>query len=236
MAKKLYKLKSFVQRLLFPPRCGICDEFSKEYHEICGECQNLPVIQKPICTKCGCGTEYCRCGGKSRVYTRNIAPFYYSGEIEQTIKKIKYSGDGFRCDTLGAHMAKWVMEHYATVKFDMVVAVPMHPTGIRKRGYNQAEKLARTVGEICDIPFCKNAVIQQKKNLQQHLQTAEHRKENVRGIYKIPNPKEVSGKTILLCDDILTTGSTAEECANMLIKSGAVKVYVVTAAIAVAKM
>lgn len=87
---------------------------------------------------------------------------------------------------------------------------------IRKRGYSQSELMARFIGEVLDIPVEKNRLIKIHQTEKQHRLNAEERKTNLKDAFTVKNPEILKGKSVLLCDDVITTGATLQEAAKTL--------------------
>ena len=121
-------------------------------------------------------------------------------------------------------MAKGVTQKFGNIKFDCITYVPLRPERKRSRGYNQSECIASDISSIINVP-CEELISKIKSNHIQHELDFSSRIENVKGVYAVKNERAVKGKTILLCDDIITTGSTLRECAKTLLESGAKEVY-----------
>ena len=97
-----------------------------------------------------------------------------------------------------------------------------------KRGFNQSEVLAKNISKILKIPICNDALIAARKTKIQHTLTKDERFKNVRGKFIANKKHDLTGKTVLLVDDIKTTGATLDECAKQLLSLGADEVYCVT--------
>ena len=132
---------------------------------------------------------------------------------------------------MGEEMALSVKETFSDVSFDVITCVPLSKRRKNDRGYNQAELLARSVSKNLGIPYSE-LLRKVVNNKVQHKENARERKINVYGVYDLIDGVDVNGKTVLLVDDVKTTGSTLNECAKMLKMHGAEKVFVVTFVIA----
>ena len=128
-------------------------------------------------------------------------------------------------------MAAAVRVDFADVAFDYVAAVPLGRRRRRKRGYNQAELLARRVAGELHIPYA-DLLEKVRNNPAQRKQNARSRRVNVYGAYAVIDDSALWDKTVLLIDDVKTTGATLNECAKMLRMHGAKAVYAATVAIA----
>ena len=124
-------------------------------------------------------------------------------------------------------MSKEIEKTFNNVRFDFICFVPLRSERLKNRGYNQAECLARDISSIIGVP-CRDVLVKIKSNHVQHELDIIHRRENVRGVYDVKPDVDVSGKTILLCDDIITSGSTLGECVKVLFEKGAKDIYCCT--------
>jgi ComF family protein len=112
----------------------------------------------------------------------------------------------------------------------ILVPIPLDKNKIRIRGYNQSEELAKELAKILQIPVTSNNLMKIKETKPQMELKKEEREKNLLGAFKIKKPAEFAGKKIFLVDDVYTTGSTMEECANILLKSGVKSVFGITIA------
>ena len=107
---------------------------------------------------------------------------------------------------------------------DIIIEVPISRERFRERGYNQSAIIARRVSKITGIIYGKDVLIKTKNNLRQSELSIQERKENVKDVYSIKNIELIKGKSVILIDDILTTGATLNECAKVLKENGAKEV------------
>lgn len=115
-------------------------------------------------------------------------------------------------------------------EYDLILAVPLHVRRVRQRGFNQSLLLARETGRIAGIGVSSGALIRHRWTVPQVGLDEKSRRENVRGAFKIKEPACIKDKTILLIDDVFTTGSTVNECAGVLMTGGARAVDAITLA------
>ncbi len=113
---------------------------------------------------------------------------------------------------------------------DYIIPVPLHRWRLLKRQYNQATLLARSVSSLAQIPVLTNCLIRKKATESQGHKTPKERKQNVKHAFDIIDPDTVQGKTIVLIDDVWTTGATLDACAKTLKKAGASQVFVLALA------
>ncbi len=118
----------------------------------------------------------------------------------------------------------------AGLAFDCIIPVPMHKGKLRKRGYNQAELMARPLAYKTGLPLLGKALVRQKASKPMSRLSTYDRMENVKNIFAVRKGQAqlIRNKTVMLVDDIYTTGSTADECSRVLLESGAQKVYLLT--------
>ena len=157
------------------------------------------------------------------------APLWYTAGARYGIHRFKYEGRTYYAAFLGGLMAQGVKALWETVPFDCITYVPMNPKKQRARGYCQSELLAKEISSQLEIPVeqtlyhTANAKSQMsQKGLQARIKNAAHSFQS--------GGKNLQGLRILLVDDVLTTGSTASYCAELLKQQGALSVFVLTAA------
>ncbi|MBR3755228.1 MAG: ComF family protein [Clostridia bacterium] len=215
--------------LLFPARCHGCDRIIQRDVFLCDACLKTAERLENPCTGCGKPEGECDCGKNK--FTLNItAPFAYSGSIVSAIYRFKFGGDRNVHAYLAEYMAESVKEKFDGVGFDFVTCVPQTARRKRQRGYNQSALLAKSCAKLLGLP-CKEALLKTRNTKDQHKLKAKERAENLKGAFSVNDTSVVSGKTVLLCDDIKTTGATLNECRKTLLKAGAKEVYCVTAAV-----
>ena len=220
-----------LKRIFFPHHCFLCGEVIYPRQRVCSDCvHHRPYIYPPICDRCGRSKDDCHCGKRHRTFARCVSPFYHKGVAAQGIYSLKKRGYSDTVDGFADEMAELVRREYGGIPFDVVTAVPLHKREWRERGFNQAERLGQAVAKRLNLPYetmlKKIAVTAPQKELK-----AVQRSGNLLGVFDVC--ADVSGKTVLLVDDVITTGATLDECAKMLKIFGAVEVYGVTAAAAV---
>ena len=150
----------------------------------------------------------------------------YDGRLRDLIHLFKYAGVRSLAKPLG-RMANAALPR--TEPVDLIVPVPMHWLRRWRRGFNQAESLARVVSRRTGLGVC-TALRRTRKTAAQAVLTHAERRENLAGVFRVPRPEIVRGKTILLMDDVFTTGATASACAQVLKKAGAKAVILLTLA------
>ena len=151
-----------------------------------------------------------------RIQIDNATAFYVfekGSKYQKLIHKMKYKGQ----KEIGFELGKMFGEDLNSTTFqsiDKIIPVPLHPRKLKKRGFNQAELIARGLAESMNKPVEVKSLNRVVANPTQTRKTRIERWENVSGIFKVHDPESIENKHVLLVDDVLTTGSTLEACAN----------------------
>lgn len=235
----MIKLFEFLSEILYPQniKCVFCgkDLPKKVPTNTCPDClENLPFAQQTkTCLKCGDKVlslaEFCDiCQSKNRHFDQARAPFFYEEPISFAIKKFKYENAKYLFKPLATYMANTYYQ--SEFNPDFIVFVPMFEKKERQRGYNQSFLLAKNLSDIVGVQVLQNYLIKIKKTKKQVELAFEDRTKNLKDAFKVTDKAKIKDKTILLIDDVLTSGATADECAKVLKKAGAKKVLVLTLA------
>lgn len=156
------------------------------------------------------------------------AAFAYEGEAMRLVRALKYHSDALCALPLAWGMARAFCEDEALRRAEVIVPVPMHPSRLRARGYNQAELLARALQETLSLPLDTETLCRVKRNRSQIGLHRNARLRNLAGSFKARGDA-LRGRHVLLIDDVRTTGATAEACALALVRGGAKSVCLLTA-------
>jgi len=239
MNEKLKKIRKEINRFvyfLFKPHSCICCKKECDLdnnYRLCSDCIKLiPFTKENYCLKCGEAIsgkyDYClRCKDTSYNFDYARSVFTYNTLTAPIITRFKYNGLKTHAKPL-AHMLK---DYYATsdIIIDCLTYVPMHKDRQKERGYNQAFELCKEFSLLTEIPMFD--MLERKVNItKQSTLNAEERRNNIKGAFKIVNKHIVKGKDILIIDDVMTTGSTADECSRVLKTAGARSVCILTLA------
>jgi len=227
--------------LIYPPRCSICQAFLQDKAvrrgdrdlPFCETClKDFTEIKSPICSLCGRpfsdGREQDRvcedCLRKRPSYDIARAPYLYDGALMTAIHELKYAQKTHLADSLGSLLASFAQTWIGESKGSLVMPVPLHPRRLRARGFNQSLLLARCVASktCADLDFL--SLRRTRFTKPQTELSSEERKKNVRRAFEVVKPEAVKKRTILLIDDVATTGSTLNECAKALRRAGAEEV------------
>lgn len=227
-------LERFADRALcavFPRRCLYCGMPIMPEQNVCDDCrENLPRIEAPICLLCGHQKADCICKQHKLKFNAVCAPFYYEDAVRTAVYRYKFENKDFLAADFARDMLKTVRREYAELQFDSVTYVPFTKKQMRTREWNPGETLARALAAELGLP-CRALLEKLYETESQHMLSARERTGNVFGVFEACNLENVQGKTILLVDDIKTTGATLSECAKMLKLGGANSVYAVTFAV-----
>ncbi len=227
-----YRVYHFAWELLdwlFPPVCGGCGCLGERW---CPDCQSSSQpIRSATCPICGdllSSTRLCAdCAAQRPDYRALRSWGQYHGPLRQAILRLKFGRDM----GLGEALSKHLIELYNNLKWDvdLVVPVPLSPARIQQRGYNQSALLARPLAYAIQKPFAPRVLIRTRDTRTQSRLSAQERRKNVQDAFKAI-PESVSGKVILVIDDVTTTGSTIGACSKALSAAGASVVYAITLA------
>lgn len=213
---------------LFPNKCIGCDAIIPKGESVCDFClENLLKTNFDTrCKVCGNLKKDCLCKYHVFHFTSATAPFYNDGTAQKIMYAFKFNRKLHFAKFFAKRMSISVKTDFYGTDFDCIVYVPMALKKELKRGYNQSRELAREISKILDIPLVENALGCNNKRFAQYKTKFKERFNNVKGVY-YPNVS-LKGRTVLLVDDIKTTGATLDECAKALFKAGANDVYCVT--------
>ncbi len=226
-------LKERLLTALFPNICYLCGDVLPPEESLCRDCrQQAPYVLPPVCDWCGRGEDRCSCGGRHRCFDRCVSPFYYEGRAEGGIFRLKERGYVPVVRGLAAEMREMVRREYGGIGFHMVTGVPLYSRDKRRRGFDHAHLLAQELAAQLKIPYIPLLKKLYATRPQKELSALE-RSGNLLGAFDVLDPALLPGRTVLLVDDVITTGSTLDECAKMLKIFGAQEVYAVTAAASV---
>ncbi len=223
--------------LFFPRRCPVCDDVIKISEGlICRNCvPGIKYITGPVCMKCGKmlpaeGAEYCHdCSVRHHNYDRGMALYDYKS-IADSIYRFKYKGRQEYADFYGAEISRYLGPEIKRMKPDVLLPVPVHPKKLRDRGYNQAEVLTKVLSRHLQIPMETKLIIRQKVTVPQKELNERERQNNLKKAFKIAQ-NDVKLNTIVIIDDIYTTGIKIDAIAEEFKKIGVGKVYFTTLAI-----
>ncbi len=199
--------------MLFPNRCFYCNTVIEPEKPVCDKCAPRFILH-PFVQKLPDG---CLC----------ISAYLHGGQGRRKILDYKFRDKKYYYKNYAAIINIMVKDEWNDVKFDYYTSVPTHKSKIKKRGYDQTKLIAVNAADLYKCKY-KKLLIQYKSNKSQKGLSAKERRKNVKDIYKISEKYNVQGKTILIIDDVVTTGSTLSACADILLQNGAKAVYCAT--------
>ena len=207
-------LKEKLLDLFFPPRCAFCRRTG--VHGVCADCERtLPYAKVQLCEGAGFG----RCA----------SPLLYEDAVRESLLRFKFHGAQSAAEGYGELLARCAAEELGG-QFDTVTWVPVSKKREHERGYDQARLLAKATAKALGMPLTPTLYKQRNTQPQSGTGDAAKRRANITGAYRMKKGADVTGKRVLLIDDIVTTGSTLLECARVLGKAGAEQVVCATVA------
>jgi ComF family protein len=229
----LYDLWDDFISLLFPRLCYACgNHLLRNENLICTECyvliprtnfhtdENNPVAKL--------------FWGRCLIEKAAVFSFYNKGSrIKNLIHNLKYKGIKEIGYELGKIYGRSLDASGFTKNIDLIIPVPLHPSKMRMRGFNQSEEISKGLADSTRLPIDVKSLERSTISATQTKKSRYERWANVEGIFSVSDPQSVRGKHILLVDDVITTGSTIESCTNELLKIEGVRVSVVALAYAV---
>ena len=210
-----HRLLDFV----LPPRCGACRRLGSWLCEACRS--RIRRLEEPLCRRCGVQLESarneCGCRDRLRSLARLRSATAYEGPVEVAIHRFKYQGWRRLAEPLALLMAeRMVVEGLAA---DLAVAVPLHPTRLRERGFNQAELLAAELRRRLGLGQPPGDLVRCRPTPPQVGHDRRRRLLNVSGAFAWRGPA-LDGRPIVVVDDVATTGATLDACASALRAAG----------------
>ena len=230
-----------VLNLLLPPQCIACDALVEAPGQLCADCfRQTGFITEPFCLRCGVPFAAAALGGPDLlcpgcrlvppVYRRARAALRYDAQGRRLILPFKHADHTELALALAPHM---VRAGAALLReADLLVPVPLHRARLFRRRYNQAALLARAVGRIAGRPCLPDALVRQRATASLGAKSAAERAEAMEGAFAVRSSRvdQVAGRRVLLIDDVMTSGATANACAGVLLAAGATSVDVLVAA------
>jgi len=231
-----------VLNAVLPVECASCGRALADdpVPFFCQPCwESIHPLSGPSCPRCGrpfastvallysphhlCGA----CRLRRPAYTQAWSLYPYEPPLQDAIRLFKYHGKVALADALGSLMSAAVPH---PLEVDLLMPVPLHPSRLKEREFNQSLLLADHLNRRLRLPLSYGNLIRVRRTEPQTALTRKARLKNLRRAFVVLRPQEVAGKKILLVDDVATTGTTVNECAKALRKAGAADVYVGTLA------
>jgi ComF family protein len=229
--------------LFFPTTCRLCEKPVDDISVgvVCASCwSQIETIAPPFCKTCGYAfpsksidPEKALCGGCRRgVYrfdsARALGPF--REPLKEIIHQFKYRSHPSLARPLAARLATLYAAHREQLKADLIIPVPLHGAREKERGFNQAAELAKRLARLTGIRVEPGWLLRKRPTKVQAGLSRRERRLNMSGAFAVPEKAECGGKSVLLLDDVFTTGATLNECARILKQEGAHRVSALTVA------
>ncbi|MCX8129898.1 MAG: ComF family protein [Clostridia bacterium] len=210
-----------ILKIIFPPRCAFCNSIlsTEPIEGICEGCyKRIPFFV--------CDSLYINTPGQSIYYDRVICACEYSGIIKQTLMKYKYFNKPSYYRAFAAMLSNRLKNVTNCRNFDIIIGVPLYKGREKDRGYNQARLISKALSKKMLIPDKSWLLSRVRDTGNQSLLTKKQRSINIRDAFKVNDASRVKGRSIILIDDIFTTGNTVNECSRVLKEAGALSVVV----------
>ena len=224
--------------IIYPKTCPVCGRvrpYGKK--DVCESCvKGLKWVESPVCMKCGKTledeeAEFCAdCIRIPKSFDRNYPVFDYEGEIKDSLYAFKYKNQRDHADFYAGCIVKRYGSQLKEKGFDGIVPVPVHKKKKKSRGYNQAELIALSLGELLDITVYPDYLVRTEATDPQKELDDKERMKNLKNAFNI-GQNDVKLEKILLVDDIYTSGATMDACTRVLLASGVISISCVSVAI-----
>ena len=215
--------------MVLPYRCILCSCRTGRLMDLCADCERELPLNLDACPRCAqpvdkvedavCGA----CLKKAPRYTTAYSPFRYSYPVDHMIRALKYGNDLAQARVLGGLLARGCTRLATAGSIDMILPVPLSQYRYVQRGYNQARELGRWLQRELHVPLRCDLLLRTRHTQEQARLARRERRRNVRGAFTVTQP--VQGARLVLLDDVITTGCTANEAARVLRKAGASEVH-----------
>lgn len=224
MKRRCVKIE-YLWHIFFPNRCLFCEKPIAGDEVFCPHCEKEQPLLPVICNRCQKPVGACTC------MIPVFSVFRYEEGAKTAVHAMKFTGDRVTAQKLAQLMADRLTKLFGfTLPFDRIVPVPMHKKDKKDRGFSQSEWLAKALSKQISVPCVADALKKVRRTKKQHTLSAQERMKNLTGAFAVKYPEWIRGQRILLVDDVFTTGATAYETAEVLIRAGASSVTVIVAA------
>ncbi len=214
---------NILQRFFWTNRCRLCTKVIPVNHTLCEDC-NPDKIRIPE-------NFFTAKVYSAKTFDKITAPFFYKSPVREGIHNLKYKEFKRNAEYLAKEMIDVIERDFSDEEPDFITCVPMSKRRRKQKSYNQCDYLIRHIGKVFGIKPTFDLIIKTKDTPTQVNLKHKERMTNLKGAFTANKKYDIKNKTVLLCDDIITTGSTLSECSKALKKAGALRVICVTAAI-----
>lgn len=215
----------FLYYIFFTKQCPVCKTACLPQENFCKQCESQIVFINQVNTCKICGLNDCVSHKIIPMYEQILTIFHYDEQSKQAIFSFKFNKRKNLYKTFSKLMCDAIEQQYGNIEFDFITEVPMHKQKLAQRGYNQSSLLAQSIANVFDVPHSSRILKKTKLGIAQHTLDLSSRLTNPVGLFLVNPLAAIHGQTILLIDDVFTTGSTINECAKQLKLAGAKTVY-----------
>ena len=218
--------------IVFPPRCPLCERLliGREKY-VCADCaKKLPLIRQPLCLRCGRPlgddrVEYCfHCERTGWYFDEGRCTFIYTGALKEALLRMKFKNHRDYIPFFAASMAGAHRDFIEKSGPDMIIPVPLHKRKEKERGFDQCALIGERISQITGIPIRRDILVRSRYTSAQKGLLPTQRMKNLAGAFSVREGTLPSGAGVLLVDDLVTTGTTVNECARALKEGGAGRV------------
>lgn len=231
----LQRVRREILDALYPPRCASCTLVGHDgWCEKCAE--QIEFVTQPVCTRCGTPLppeEFCTtCAVHPPVAEALRAVAYYRGVVQKAVHRCKYG----KHPTVAPALADLLIKGWHTTltaplhSAEVVIPVPIHRSRERERGFNQSVLIAKSFCDSTGLTLLQDVMERTVYRRPQVGLDAHERRQNVKDAFRVVKPEQIAGRSVLLIDDVWTTGSTLNEAAKALFSAGASRVFAYTVA------
>jgi ComF family protein len=240
LASNIRRIGNSGLALLFPRACELCGGSVEELSDgvACAECWKETELfdgSVSLCWKCGmpagghADPEQIRCHHcDDELYTAARSLGYYAGALRASVLALK------RQPEVGGRLLDLLVPVASIAPLDtatLIMPVPLHPERERERGFNQAAALANAIAQHLSLPANETSLIRVKHTARHRAEMdARARRESVEKVFEVAHPRRIGDRSVLLVDDVMTTGATLSACARVLVAAGAAQVFAITIA------
>ncbi|MFH1288948.1 MAG: ComF family protein [bacterium] len=199
---------------IWPPKCLICDNSLENGEKfICDECEKAVILFSPVDSRFR----------RNDAFSRKFIIGSYENSLREAIHQFKYNKRIALRKYFSVLINDYIERNNVLDKVDIIIPVPLFPTKKRERGFNQSELLANEIDKKWNLAVSSKNLYRARHTEPQNKLNYSQRKRNIKGAFRLKNKNSVKGKSVLLVDDIVTTGATVNECSKVLKKDGKVK-------------
>ena len=208
---------------IYPPHCILCNIRLDAFHYLCPSCDLTLMNQKQMMVK---SHQYDFPNLQKELKLKQVCTlWHFENMIEDLIHRVKYQHEEKLGEWLGCHVENQHLFFSQFVALPLIVPVPLHTQRHRERGYNQSEFIARGIQHELGYPISTRILKRIRKTRTQTALTAEQRQQNVEDAFRVIKSDPIQNRPILLVDDVITTGATMNQCAEVLLNAGSGDVY-----------